>query len=57
MMNHGREKREERSEREKKETKILKRAVGEYKMIFFFYFFIFNNLAIVSLYLGMEPEL
>ena len=55
-MNHGREKREERSEREKKETKILKRAVGEYKMIFL-YFFIFNNLAIVSLYLGMEPEL
>ena len=53
MMNHGREKREERSEREKKETKILKRSVGEYKMIFFF----FNNLAIVSLYLGMEPEL
>ena len=54
MMNHGREKREERSEREKKETKILKRAIGEYKMIFFFFF---NNLAIVSLYLRMEPEL
>ena len=40
MMNHGREKREERSEREKKETKILKRAVGEYKMIFYIFIFL-----------------
>ena len=37
IMNHGREKREERSEREERETEIYKRAVGKYKMIFYFF--------------------
>ena len=46
MMNHGREKREERSEREEREAKILKRAVGKYKMVFFFFY----NLATMNLY-------
>ena len=43
IMNNGREKREVR---ERKEREIKKRAVWEYKMIFFFFY----NLTTVSLY-------